>query len=692
MLNRHNKKKKVKNAVIWIDNVSNLFAFVSLSVILLKCASIHHIYLFKPTFMMQKLLDFLKTKGLVNEYKALDSIVIQDYPGIRGSHIVAEWEDAINEISKTILHMSDINNSYEVFKRLYRKSHLTLFLEQEVIKYISRDVQNLMIINVLKKKYNENFEHFYIHPKNIFIKNILGVLNSNNAIVVKAYTSFYYFRMLLLILRSFKNFLLGIFLFARYIIYRVISHTHNKEKLTVPNAKVATELLHGINLSDFNDIFWCEFVKKQNIIIYRARERVKITGHIRKAIHRLGFEFVDRVDWKPDKASFKFAILMLKQIMCIFRHAKYLNKSHIPNKLWLTITFVKMEENIIKWSFFFEENNIKVNIHGFEWGSLPVVLAMAIEKIGGIDLGFQWSDGYVLPLLPPMARHVFIGRGSNYYELIKPSGFEPEVYVIGGNVFNSRAFNREKMQYVKKIRENLLNSGCRFIICIFDNGLIFSSGRSYNYRKKMEQFYEITLSWGIDDKEIGFIIKPKHESPHNELHNVSLLIKQLETQKRCVMLDSSVAPGLAARGSDLTIGAGYSSAVIESAAVGVPGIHFDIGVPLVHSRIYKEELNRIYFNDPDELYSAIKAYKLDSESMSWFGNHDKYIHKSDPFRNEKAPECMGKFINYCLVGIEKRYDWRKTLMEASRAYENEMGKEYIYYSNDMNKYLELHRN
>ena len=331
-----------------------------------------------------------------------------------------------------------------------------------------------------------------------------------------------------------------------------------------------------------------------------------------------------------------------------------------------------MERLINRWSAFFREHNIRAHIH-IGWDRLVVPLALAIEKCGGVDIGYQWSaSDFTFPADNRVAaNHVFFKWGELFYELmIDKLDVTPEVVLFGGNP--DHYLSSEASGNAQYRRQQLKNRGCTYVICLFDT----SFGEFFHTPKMIIKFYESILELVFIQKDIGLIIKPKKTLDRgiNKFPELTLKIHELINRGQCILLDKRITTYEASLSADITIGAGIHSAIVGAATIGIPAIHFNLSAENKHP-LYVTGQGRFVFDDVDTLYNAIITHKENPDMAQRIGDHGEILDRLDPFRDGRAAERIGTYIRWFLEGIEKGSDWQRALADANLNYAQDVGRE-----------------
>ena len=80
------------------------------------------------------------------------------------------------------------------------------------------------------------------------------------------------------------------------------------------------------------------------------------------------------------------------------------------------------------------------------------------------------------------------------------------------------------------------------------------------------------------------------------------------------------------------------------------------------SQLYKSGEGRVVFNDWSSLWGACLDFLNDKRSQSSIGNWQNILDDLDPFRDGKAAERMGSYLQWLLDGLKEGKD-RETVME-----------------------------
>jgi len=156
------------------------------------------------------------------------------------------------------------------------------------------------------------------------------------------------------------------------------------------------------------------------------------------------------------------------------------------------------------------------------------------------------------------------------------------------------------------LKRKLKLHGVKYTVALFDN----VHANTYGFSTiEMKNFYNTFLDMLFRDPTIGIIIKSKKPIILNSMPIISQKIEKAQATGRCIKLSNEFGrfPLDAALASDISVGVGISSAIIEIATAGLPAVMYDM---------------MTYY--PHEFYKRIIApYKGKLEI--WYQNHKSFL-------------------------------------------------------------------
>jgi hypothetical protein len=237
---------------------------------------------------------------------------------------------------------------------------------------------------------------------------------------------------------------------------------------------------------------------------------------------------------------------------------------------------------------------------------------------------------------------------------------------------NDVIFSRKKID-AEKLKSSLRSRGVNYSIALFDNAHGSDIAHS---TANMEKFYLAFLTWLLEDADLGILIKSKKPSVLRGLPKVLSVLEKAEATGRCVRLGDEFGrlPIDASLASDISVGIGISSAVIESAIAGCRGIHCDLTNFRSHE-FYQWGYERIIFDDLDRLIRAIKYDKSDRADCPELGDWTPFLDRLDPFHDGHAGERMGAYLRWCIEGFDEGLDRDEVIRRASEKYKDQWGSD-----------------
>ena len=243
-------------------------------------------------------------------------------------------------------------------------------------------------------------------------------------------------------------------------------------------------------------------------------------------------------------------------------------------------------------------------------------------------------------------------------------------YIVSGYCYDY-AF-KVHLKECNLLRRKLKDRDVHFIIALFDN----TFGDHSHFSKNMiESFYKRFLNWVLQDKSIGLILKPKqHRFIKRNLPEIESIIKQAQSTGRCMVLPDSQGsfPSRASKISDIAVGIGISTALIESVLTGTRGILCDL--THCHSHLfYKDGYNKIIFDDIELMIKSLKQYKSDVHKNYDLGDFSPWYDLLDQFRDGKAYTRIGSYLNLLLKGFEQGNNRSSVIKNANKQYKATWG-------------------
>jgi len=348
---------------------------------------------------------------------------------------------------------------------------------------------------------------------------------------------------------------------------------------------------------------------------------------------------------------------------------------------WLTSQANQFAQKKTYWMKFFKENNVKAYIHWYKYDSDHCAKTEALRGLGGVMSIYQRAfEEFPSPETSISADIVFGFSREN--ALIEKESRSIIPYHVTVGYFGDHRFNllREQAQIIKnKLEQN----GAKHILAFFDENSVPDS-RWHTGHEFMRENYAFLLEKVMSEEWLGLIFKPKVPvSLRARLGSVAELLKQAEETGRCIVLEGgalhgSYPPAIAAIASDVTIHGHLCAATagVEAALAGVPTLLMDReGWP--QSKLYKLGKDRVVFNDWQNAWDACLENWKAPNSIQGFGDWTSIIDKIDPFRDGRAAERIGTYLEWIIDGFKNGLTRDTILADAAGRYCKKWGNDKV---------------
>ncbi|MBU1627963.1 hypothetical protein KKB18_11400, partial [bacterium] len=463
-------------------------------------------------------------------------------------------------------------------------------------------------------------------------------------------------------------------------ILRKINVNSTRPKIRLSDFNIAVQFTEGLDLARRSDLVW--FPKSQidpsRVIIYFDGSFSRpVTSETLEKIEELGMNWiclnkdliaVKNVPIWDCPAQQKNAALELLDI----------TPTNAIEK-WIYQQSCELVKEVAYWAAFYKDFNIKLNLVVGEGDLKYIAQSIAFDYCDtndGFLVGKQRSDLF-LPVEDLLAHHtndIFFTWSSRSRKYLPPNLNKIKSNVVVGYPYDLAFKNRCKDG--KNTQNDIRAKGAKFIVALFDNmhgpHLQFSS-------KMMEKFYNVFLDWLFEDEEVGLIIKSKKPLALNLLPEILQTLTKAESTGRCVRLKNEAGrlPSDASEISDVAVGIGISTSVVEAAIAGHRSMHCDLTCLWSHE-YYLWGYERIIFDDIDRMMKAIKAYKKDKRSNPTLGDWGPFLDQLDPFRDGCAGERMGTYLRWLLEGFDQNRESEAILLAANEQYVQKWGGKLVF--------------
>jgi len=511
-----------------------------------------------------------------------------------------------------------------------------------------------LIEHELKQKNNENIRDHIVYFDGTPLNKLLFSYLSDKNFTIRELVS--YKKKIKFRLRPF--FLLGMILGTRVVSDRVVS--------TLKEVKSSVWIEYAYqDIVDMSFSSWYDNKKRQefDVVYYLDRADTPASKKITEDIESKKLKWID---------THFFSILRLSS----FNLGMFINLLRVlfnENRrfpLWYKI----LKFDYLFWFFVYksvyERFQVKIIIQHQETSWKKDIQAKAIEAVGGIMIGFHWSQ-YQCSFAPTInyPYHVFFVWGTDMYELILKDGNDYGHVLPSGNIITKNNSTDRLLVHLPK--------KTNFLMAIFDSS---AGDFSHQSLETLSQFYlrlikliERNPDWGglIKSKcweleELGFL-------PNGDeiIERIKLLIKQ----DRLRMLDHTLSPGYVASCSDLSVCYGINSAGIIAGIYNARAIHWDCSGWERHF-LYKDPDQRLIFRSLDEIEKAITEA---SKGNKQIGDFSRWKKKFNYFDDLNASKRVAEFIENFMVEVNKNDNADEALCKSVNIYieKNRVGEDFF---------------
>lgn len=344
---------------------------------------------------------------------------------------------------------------------------------------------------------------------------------------------------------------------------------------------------------------------------------------------------------------------------------------------WLKDTLFHYERLRSYWKDVFQTQNTRVYLSWFRYDGTHCAIADAIKDLGGVMAIYQRALDTV-PLIDTMVDvDIVFGFSKFSADLDKRTHSIVPHFVVTGYLGDHR-FSLLREQ-AKKIREELQNKGAKHIVAYLDENSADDS-RWHTGHEFMRVNYDFLLRQVLSDTTLGLVFKPKvPQTLRRRLGPVAALLREAEATGRVYFYDHiGYPPCAAALVSDLAIhghlAAGTAGA--ECALADIPTLLLDReGWPV--SPLYQLGVGKVVFTEWDSLWKSCQEHWKRPNGIPGFGDWSSMIDLFDPFRDGRAAERMGTYVQWLLHSFQKGCGRNHALEEASEKYRKAWGQDKI---------------
>lgn len=659
-----------KEIIYFVDKF-NILSFLKL-IFKKKSSNINEIYYLTSSKLIVKVCKLFFAEKIILKKFLLNK---RTFPfekilkKIEASDSFKSNELSFNDALKTL---QDVNNNR------FDSKKLLLYFEKELADLLLNAVGILETLSINNEFGDQNTEYVVLLERSFLIDKLRELYKHIPNLRIETYLCLN--NLFMVFYGTIKHWLILIYNFVLLFFAKKISEKNK-------NSKIAVLFAHGVDLNKKSDLFWLpdSGINPKDIILYSLYHNRLWNEESLSIIKELGVDYVNllsfKISFKPFSSKaiylFRFPYLsFIKRIIeVIFINIKLFLKLFVAKDfasyLWYWSRFLILLEDVSFFECFFKEYNIKIHFSAFEGGRHLSAANIAIKLVRGIDVAHHWSNYDIFDIVVAKPHDVYFTWGEYYRKNIFLEEFyQVNTYIYTGYPYDNLLASCKELS--KQYRSLLESKGAKFIICFFDQELTPNESL---WNKGILEIYNYLLNLIITNKDVGIVIKPKKTQGIEGLINKlpylkSIIIKAVDTN-RLLVLDTNKMPAEAAGCSDLAIGFGSNSTpCFESALIGCRAITYD-PEKSVEYHMYKHGLNKIMFNEIEELIKSVDFF-MSLNEPTLIGDYSYIINEFDPFLDGKAYKRVGFYIKNVLDS----FNYNKNTNDVIKLANEEYGKKF----------------
>lgn len=333
------------------------------------------------------------------------------------------------------------------------------------------------------------------------------------------------------------------------------------------------------------------------------------------------------------------------------------------------------------WRELFEAHNVKVFVAWFKNDETHCAVADALEDLGGVTAIYQRSCELLPSAEMAVSTDVVFGFSQEGAEIERRSGSRIRYHVTTGYLRDHQfAFLREQ---ARGVREALQRNGATRIVAYFDENSADDS-RWHSGHEFMRENYAFLLEKLLAEPRLGLVLKPKVPGTlRRRLGPVAELLERARATGRCHVyeggaIQGTYPPSAAALAADFAIQGHLCAATagFESALAGVPTLLVD-REGWSASPLYRLGVGRVVFCDWPGLWEACLQHWDRPGGLPGFGDWTPMLDELDPFRDGRAAERMGTYLQWLIEGFKGGLDRETVMADAAERYGAVWGKDKV---------------
>lgn len=404
--------------------------------------------------------------------------------------------------------------------------------------------------------------------------------------------------------------------------------------------------------------FWIKHTNATgfDIVYYLDRMDTPVTEARTAKIEKRGLKWIDAHReslFRIANVSLYMLAGMLLRSMTPSRRPAWFRSFQFQERMWYH-TYLAV----------FRKFQVKALIQHQDRGWLQAVQAHAIEDVGGIMIGFHWSNlHFTMDNWFLNSQHVYFVWGKSMHDNLQQKGHTCR-HILPSGIWLKETSEERPLQL------DGLDHGLEFIMSVFDSNVAHGASMSPNQTtESLASFFQRILDLLEANPRWGAMLKLKHENLSDYGYilpggaKIIGRMRSLMEQKRLVELDTKVSPITASKNAHLAVGFVFNSAVTVSGIFGHPGVHWDC-VGVVNP--FRQDPNQqIFFRTLDDLSPAIKRAAAGDKSV---GDFSKWRQHHNYFCDFQGDKRIGDFIQTYMEEIVSSRSPERSLAFALKHY------------------------
>lgn len=336
------------------------------------------------------------------------------------------------------------------------------------------------------------------------------------------------------------------------------------------------------------------------------------------------------------------------------------------------------------WMDFFITHRIRLHVAAFNYKPTDVAIALALEKLGGISVAYDYSISGLL-LCPMAARtaaeHVQFVFSPYFEQLWRRIGAPIEQCISVGYIYDQAFEPLRGQARIARMRAELAAHGARFVLCFFDENSSDVYWDRYASNADAATDYESLCNWILAEPTLGVVIKAKQAATlFDRVRTARPLIERAIATGRCRVLtnadesEDSMFPAEAALMADLCIGKlSGSTAAFEAQLVGVPTVLIDTEGFSNHPLRGLLRTDGVIFDGWSVLRQAVDRCR--SNQNDALGKWPASAGALEPFQDGSAAQRMAAYLRWLLQDLQAGHSVSVALSNATNKYEDQWGRQ-----------------